>query len=62
MTILKLKHANAIVCAILSLVATLLFTSNIVVAQQKDQDIVEARLKGLICTGLTLSGFKSFFI
>jgi len=46
MTILKLKHANAIVCAILSLVATLLFTSSIVVAQQKDQDIVEARLKG----------------
>lgn len=42
MTIFKLKHANAIVCTILSL----LFTSSIVVAQQKDQDIVEARLKG----------------
>jgi len=46
MTILKLKHANAIVCTTLSLVAALLFTSSIVVAQQKDQDIVEARLKG----------------
>src|ERR1041384_4295427 len=45
--IFKLKHINArVVRATFSLIATLLFTSSIVVAQQKDQDIVEARLKG----------------
>lgn len=46
MTILKLKHAIVITRSIFSLVAALVLTSSIVVAQQKDQDIVEARLKG----------------
>jgi len=45
-TTLILKHANAIARTALILAAALALTSSIVVAQQKDQDIVEARLKG----------------
>ena len=44
--IFKLKHANTIARAILSLIAALALTASIVVAQQKDQDNVEARLQG----------------
>ena len=44
--IFKLKHANAIVRATLSLIAAFALTASIVVAQQKDQDTVEARLQG----------------
>jgi CubicO group peptidase (beta-lactamase class C family) len=46
MTIFKLTHTKVIARAIFSLVAALVLTSSIVVAQQKDQDIVESRLKG----------------
>ena len=46
MTALIFKHANTITRATLGLIAALVLTSSIVVAQQKDQDVVEARLKG----------------
>ena len=46
MTIFKLTHPNAIARAIFSVVVALVLTSSMVVAQQKDQDVVEARLKG----------------
>lgn len=42
----KPKHANAIARATLSVVAVLALMASIVVAQQKDQDNVEARLQG----------------
>lgn len=42
----KPKQANAIARATLSVVAVLALTASIVVAQQKDQDNVEARLQG----------------
>lgn len=44
--IFNLKHANAIVRATLSLIAAFALTTSTVVAQQKDQDTVEARLQG----------------
>ena len=42
----KPKHPNAIARTTLSVVAVLALTASIVVAQQKDQDNVEARLQG----------------